>query len=111
MGTRTENDISSDIMSVFKMALLQEQSRRDEEHRIRQMKKEQEKQRRLEEKTQRQRERKEELARPEDERLRREQDGKRQDQFKQMLMVMMVGKHAGNSGEEMDKHDQRTQPR
>lgn len=46
MGTRTENDSSSDLMSEFKMFLLQGQSRRNEEHRIRQMEREQEKERR-----------------------------------------------------------------
>lgn len=68
MGANYESHSSSDLMSVFKMSLLQEHSKRKEEHRIRKTEREKEKERRLYEKNESEKERKDELKKQEDSR-------------------------------------------
>jgi len=79
---RARGDNPEDLMSMFKVAMLQEQQRREDEARRREEERREERERREEERS--------------EDRLRREQESKRQDRFMEMLLLMAT--NSSNNG-------------
>ncbi|PXF46445.1 hypothetical protein BWQ96_03770 [Gracilariopsis chorda] len=79
--------------------MLHEQSRRDDEYRMRMIKIEEDRERREEERREREKERHEEKLRREEERERAKEDGRRQDNFMRMMMLSMF------RGQDLDNVD------
>eukprot|EP00178_Gracilaria_changii_P005799 TRINITY_DN1981_c0_g1_i1.p1 TRINITY_DN1981_c0_g1~~TRINITY_DN1981_c0_g1_i1.p1 ORF type:complete len:237 (+),score=42.34 TRINITY_DN1981_c0_g1_i1:1457-2167(+) len=88
------------LMEMYRLNMLQEQSRREDEYRLRMLQREEDRERREEERCERKIERQEEKKRRESDRERAEEDARRQNQFMQMMMMALF---KGQVGESLNK--------
>ncbi|PXF45932.1 hypothetical protein BWQ96_04293 [Gracilariopsis chorda] len=98
-GKRESQSTEQDLIELYRMNMLHEQSRRDDEYRMRMIQREEHRERREEERREREKERHVEKLRREEERERAEEDGRRQKNFMRMMMLAMF------RGQDLDNVD------